>query len=449
MLSLKNILYKLLNAGVEGESGLENQYRRKSINSFSLIIILITTPYYVVFITGQLWYPLMVLIGMNCLFALVLYINYLGYYVLGNYVLILSSDTCIFLMSYFFGFDSGFHLYLYSAPLFIFWIYELDQMKDIAIAVAIDFAFYALIYVFKNQHIQVFPIQEFWGMEYYTINVILNFVIMFLLFYNYTEYYKILTDSLLEKQERLSEEVTKRMDSEAVTQKLFADVSESYKNLEQFSFIVSHNLRSPLSNVKGFLSLYEQEEIPSENDAVVQSVKDSTEHLDMILTDLNAILDPKKQALETKSDVYLLDMVEEVKISLSEEISTNHIVFRQDFDPKLKLTTIKTVLNSILFNLFQNSIKYKNELGVSEIAVSALQEGSSTEIRIQDNGIGIDLERYKDRIFKLYNRFNTTQEGKGIGLYLVKSNVEMLGGHIAVESKVNVGSTFIINFKNA
>lgn len=448
MFVLKNILYKLLNAGVARESGLENQYRRQSINSFSLVIILITSPYYYFFALGQLWTPLWILVGMHCLFAMILLINYWGNYKLANYVLIFTSNTCVLIMSYYFGFDSGFHLYLYLGPLFIFWIYELNQKRDIIIAIAIDVVYYILIYTLKIYDIELYTMKGVGVFEFYSINVVLNLVIMFLLFYNYTEYYKILTDSLLEKQQNLSEEVSKRIKSEEYTQKLFQDLSESYKNLEQFSFIVSHNLRSPLSNVKGFLTLYEPQEELSENDQVVQSVKESTEHLDMILTDLNVILGPKKQALETKSQVLLSDLVEEVKISLSEEIYRNRIVIKQEFNPDIKLITIKTVLNSVLFNLFQNAIKYKSLSAPPEIKVIAFQHQDLMEIRIQDNGIGIDLERYKDRLFKLYNRFSNTQEGKGIGLYLVKSNVEMLGGRIDVESQVNAGSTFIIQFKN-
>ncbi len=449
MFVLKNILYKLLNAGVERESGLENQYRRQSINSFSLIIILITSPYYFFFSLGELWNPLWILLVMHVLFAMILFVNYWGNYKLANYVLIFTSNTGILIMSYYFGFDSGFHLYLYLGPLFIFWIYELNQKRDIIIAICIDLVYYVLIYTMKIYDMQLYSMKGVGVFEFYSINVVLNIVIMFLLFYNYTEYYKILTDSLLEKQENLSEEVAKRIKSEEYTQKLFQDLSESYKNLEQFSFIVSHNLRSPLSNVKGFLTLYEPQEEPTENDNVVQNVKESTEHLDMILTDLNVILGPKKQALETKSEVLLLDLVEEVKVSLSEEIRLNRIVIKQEFNPGLKLHTIKTVLNSILFNLFQNAIKYKSLSEEPEIKVIADQKEEGIEIRIQDNGIGIDLERYKDRLFKLYNRFSNTQEGKGIGLYLVKSNVEMLGGRIDIESEVNAGSTFIIQFKNA
>jgi signal transduction histidine kinase len=64
----------------------------------------------------------------------------------------------------------------------------------------------------------------------------------------------------------------------------------------------------------------------------------------------------------------------------------------------------------------------------------------------EDNGLGIDLDRYRDRIFGLYQRFHEHPESKGFGLYLIKSQIEALGGTIHIESKVNVGTKFKINF---
>jgi signal transduction histidine kinase len=68
-------------------------------------------------------------------------------------------------------------------------------------------------------------------------------------------------------------------------------------------------------------------------------------------------------------------------------------------------------------------------------------------LKFKDNGIGIDIEKYKDKLFKLYQRFHDNPDGKGLGLYLVKSQLEVLGGSIAVESEVGKGTTFIMKFR--
>ncbi len=444
MLGIKVGFFNLLKIGVAEAPVLGGQYRQRSITIFCLIVIAITSVFYSLFIVSKLWIPLLVLILDHFLFACALYFNYLRQYKIANHMLFLSSNTCVFLMSYYFGFDAGFHLYLYSVLLVGFWVCELCIKRDIIIAVSISFMYYVFMYWFKVHGVKDFSVHTFLGVEIYNINVTVNFIIIFFLFYNYSEYFKSLTQSILIKEEHLLEDVYSHISSEEHIKNELEDLKKKYKNLEQFSLIVSHNLHSPLSNVKAFLSLYEPQEDPSDNDIVIQNVKESTGHLDMILTDLNVILDSKKQASEAKSIVYLKDVMDEVKISLSDEIHKNIVIINQDFDPKIKLNTIKTVLNSILFNLIQNAIKYRSEYRVPEITVTASQLGKQIQIRIEDNGIGIDLNRYKDRIFKLYNRFSTAQEGKGIGLYLVKSNVEMLGGSIMLESQINVGCTFII-----
>jgi signal transduction histidine kinase len=94
-----------------------------------------------------------------------------------------------------------------------------------------------------------------------------------------------------------------------------------------------------------------------------------------------------------------------------------------------------------------NAIKYRRPDAVLEIGVSSKLVNNVVIIEFADNGLGIDLSNNKHKIFKPYNRFHTEIEGKGIGLYLVQSQVQMLGGKISVSSKVGVGTTFIIELK--
>ena len=106
--------------------------------------------------------------------------------------------------------------------------------------------------------------------------------------------------------------------------------------------------------------------------------------------------------------------------------------------------SIKGLLTSVLYNLIQNSIKYRNNWEPPIISITLEKYSSEYVIKVQDNGIGIDLNKYKEKIFTLYSRFHRNTEGKGIGLYLVKMHVEMLGGQVMVESEVNQGCVFTI-----
>ncbi|MDB5256657.1 MAG: hypothetical protein JWM14_1352 [Chitinophagaceae bacterium] len=448
MWNLKKIVAEITHAGVTEAIAFEKQYRLKSMNLLCIIGILIISPYYFIFSMAGLWYPVIVVFLFHVSFFIVIVLNYFKYYSAGNYLLIFGTNMGILGMSYFIGFDSGFHLYFLTGPLFIFWIFDLDQKKLIAYAIALELVFVVMVFFAKAYTVAPYSWEQVGSLDIYYLNMSFNLFLIFLLFYNYTKYYQLLTDSLVQKQERLEEEAIKRIKSEEYTSKLFKDLSVSYKNLEQFSYIVSHNIRSPLSNIKGFVSLYEANEHGVQNDHVIESIKESAEQLDEIVMDLNVLLSAKNLLLENKRVVSLSGAIQNVGVSLAAEIQHSGAIIKEEFERDLNLVTIKTILHSILFNLFQNSIRYSKSDRYPEIIVTASKTEEYTEIRVSDNGAGIDLEKYNDRVFMLYHTFGEKTEGRGIGLFLVRSNVEMLGGRISVESKINEGTTFIIQFKN-
>ena len=105
-------------------------------------------------------------------------------------------------------------------------------------------------------------------------------------------------------------------------------------------------------------------------------------------------------------------------------------------------------MESILLNLISNAIKYRSTERKLKISIKALAKENYVNLEIEDNGIGIDLTKNNDKIFGLYQRFHNYPDSKGLGLYLVKSQVEAMGGTIEVESFVNKGTKFTIKFNN-
>jgi signal transduction histidine kinase len=101
-----------------------------------------------------------------------------------------------------------------------------------------------------------------------------------------------------------------------------------------------------------------------------------------------------------------------------------------------------------MLNLLTNAIKYKSENRKLKITINANEVDDTVYLIFKDNGIGIDLERNRDKVFGLYQRFHNYPDSKGLGLYLVKSQVETMGGTISIESEVNKGTTFTLTFKN-
>ena len=112
------------------------------------------------------------------------------------------------------------------------------------------------------------------------------------------------------------------------------------------------------------------------------------------------------------------------------------------------MLVIPAYLDSILFNLISNSIKYKRPDAAPIINISAQQTTDFVKITVSDNGLGIDLNLHKKKIFGLYKTFHKHQEARGLGLYITKNQVEAMNGKINVSSKINGGTTFTIHLKH-
>jgi signal transduction histidine kinase len=445
-MSFNQLISSIVLAGVDYEVGIENRYRRKSINILFLLTIIGTIPYYYLHSYYSLWQPFSVLIFFHVSLIVGLILNYRGKFNYSNIIVIINTNVTIIFMTYYYGFDSGFHLYMYTSPIYIFWIYKLDQVKNIVIDVLIYAFFLCIILFFYSQNIEAVHYTQIHGIDLYALNFVLTYTPLFLLFYNFSEYYHLIAYRLELRQEELMEEVEKRIDSEKYTNTLFEELKESYRNLEQFNFIVSHNLKSPIANIRGFLSLYETSSPQNDNDIIVESVDASVQNLNSILTDLNEILAVNKQN-KTYHPVLFKEVMDEVKTLLSSEIKEYGVQIDEAYEPTLKIITVRTLLHSILYNLIQNAIKYRSQERDLQIKISVVTNKLTTLIEVEDNGSGIDLERHRDRLFKLYSRLDLKQPGKGIGLYLVKLNVQNIGGKIELQSELHKGTKFLITLK--
>ena len=443
---VKKIYYNIVNAGTKPEDREEIIYRKRSINRLCLLCILISSPYLFIFYYIHLMEAFFLILVAHFFFSMVIYLNYKNRNTAGNFLLLSTTALSVLIISIMLGFESGFHLYLYTAPLFVFWLFDTNDTRNILLAFFIYLTVYGMIFFFKYNYTPLYNLDlHLTGLNLYSLNMILNLILLFMLFYNYSTYYRILAKTLLLKQENLEQEIKKRNQSEDDIKKLFTELSHSYTNLEQFNFVVSHNLKSPLSNIKGFLGLYDKNGKDSEsNKKIIDYIEIATNNLTNILDDLNYILKSRKQLLNRKIPVRLFDVIENIKLSLVTEIENSKAVIVQKYDPAITINTIETILHSILFNLIQNALKFRQENIDSEIIIQATKTDHETTLIISDNGVGMDLEKYHCRIFNLYQRFHPTIEGKGIGLYLVKNQIELMGGSIQVESRLNEGTSFIL-----
>lgn len=247
----------------------------------------------------------------------------------------------------------------------------------------------------------------------------------------------------------IQRDITEAKKQEVEKEQLIRELTQNNKDLQQFSYITSHNLRAPLSNLTGLLNLIE--DIPIDNPElkeILDGFNKSTHLLNETIEDLVKVIVIKDNPSIQKEDLSLKDVFENVFSQLDFLIGLHKPIIIINFDKVPILNTNKAYLESILLNLLTNAIKYKSEIKKSKITISASQVDDTVFLVFKDNGIGIDLVRNKDKVFGLYQRFHNFPDSKGLGLYLVKSQVEAMGGSIGIESEVNKGTTFTLTFKN-
>lgn len=221
------------------------------------------------------------------------------------------------------------------------------------------------------------------------------------------------------------------------------ELTERNNELKQFSFIISHNLNAPLSNLFGLLNLMDDKSLDSHHISLVNMMKESTKQIKQIIDHLSYTLIIKNTIVDVE-DVDLLPIFNRAISILQPQIDEILPTIKTQFG----VTTIRTkaaYIESIFLNLLSNALKYRNLNRPLEITVTTEPFiNGRTRIIFTDNGLGIDMKRNRDKLFGLYQRLHDVADGQGVGLFLIKTQISALGGSIAVESEVDNGTTFTI-----
>lgn len=244
-----------------------------------------------------------------------------------------------------------------------------------------------------------------------------------------------------------SNEITERKLLEIKQEKMLKDLSQRNRDLEKFSYIVSHNLRAPISRILGLNDLLKVSQNEEDKTFAIESLNTSVKDLDAVIKDMNEILYIRNEIAELKTDVNLESIVKEVKSSLALSINRKQAVIECDFSAVNELYGLKSYVYNIFFHLISNGIKFSRPDLTPHLWISTQKVGNKTILRFLDNGTGIDLHKYGTQVFGLYKRFHLDVEGKGMGLYMVKTQVEIMGGTIEIISSPNEGSEFVLTFE--
>ncbi len=246
----------------------------------------------------------------------------------------------------------------------------------------------------------------------------------------------------------IEKDITKKKLEEDEREKLIAELTQNNIDLKQFTYITSHNLRAPLSNLTAALNVID--DLPLTDPMLTELLKGirvSTNNLNQTINDLIKILIIKDSPAIEQTQLSFKSVFTTVTDQLSNIIQSSQAEISTSFEEAEYVTFNRSYLESIFLNLLTNSIRYASPKRSPQIKIRSSLGNNFVKITFEDNGLGIDMLRNKDKIFGLYQRFHDMPDSKGLGLYLVKSQVHSLGGSITVESEVDKGTKFTILFK--
>jgi len=213
--------------------------------------------------------------------------------------------------------------------------------------------------------------------------------------------------------------------------------------MEHFAYVISHNLRAPIARLSGLTNIFKYANSKQELDELVEKTSLSARELDEVVRDLSVIMQVRHLNTEVFKEVDFNETLKKITQQFHNEIIETETRLHVSFEVK-SIYTLPAYIDSIFYNLISNAIKHRDTARKPEITISSKMSNGFVELQISDNGLGIDTQTNKNNLFGLYKRFHFHVEGKGLGLYLVKSQIEMLGGSIQATGEVGKGTTFTI-----
>ncbi|MEO2053634.1 MAG: PAS domain-containing sensor histidine kinase [Allomuricauda sp.] len=244
----------------------------------------------------------------------------------------------------------------------------------------------------------------------------------------------------------ISMDITPIKKKEEQLQHLINITSVQNKKLINFAHIVSHNLRSHSANFSMLLQFLNSEENEEERNKILKMLEQASDNLLETLSNLNEVVDINTNINLKKVPIQLNHAITKAQQNLAALLDKNKVIIENQVDKNLSVLSIPAYLDSILLNLLTNAVKYRSPDRQPKITIKAKRIGGKIMLDFSDNGLGIDLERYGDKIFGMYKTFHNNKDAKGFGLYLIRNQIEAMGGHIIVDSKVDAGTTFKVYF---
>ena len=227
-------------------------------------------------------------------------------------------------------------------------------------------------------------------------------------------------------------------------QNLVDVTAEQNKRLVNFTYIISHNIRSHVANIIGILDISADLD---DNKMALSMIRETADNLDETIYNLNEIISIQANTSLPVKSLNIFQEISRVTQSIQVLITDANTKIFHKFDSEKTINTNPAYFESILLNLITNALKYKSPARSLEIVLDFYDFEEYKVLTFSDNGIGINLEKYKDQLFGMYKTFHKNKDARGLGLYIIKTQIEAMKGKIEVESEINVGTTFKLYFK--
>ncbi|TDT46975.1 PAS domain S-box-containing protein [Maribacter spongiicola] len=248
-----------------------------------------------------------------------------------------------------------------------------------------------------------------------------------------------------------SQDITEQVEAQQKIIKANKNLEESTiiltsknEQLAEFNHITSHNLRSPVSNLNALLGLFKNSESESKKVEIFEKFEIVIHHLTETLNTLIETITVKHNAGGIKENLYFEQTLSKTKEILAAEIMNTGAIIKYDFSKIENVLYNPIYLESVFLNLISNSLKYKAPDRAPEILIISNVVNGKTTLEFKDNGLGIDMKNYGDKLFGLNKVFHKHPDARGVGLFLTKAQIVAMNGSISAESEVNVGTTFFI-----
>jgi PAS domain S-box-containing protein len=247
----------------------------------------------------------------------------------------------------------------------------------------------------------------------------------------------------------IAKNITHKKKLEEERNVLLTNLTKINKDLKQLTYTTSHDLRAPVNNLLSAFDLLDTLKIHDKQTLeFINIIKLTTEGLKKTLNNYIDDLSQKDSLTVNIEELNLNESLNIVLQSINSLIYNSKTTLHVNFSEVEKIKFNKACLESIFLNLITNSIKYANPDCFPVISIYSRKVNGVNQLIFSDNGIGFDMDKVKDKIFGFRQKFHNHSDSKGIGLYLVYNHITSLGGQIAVESKINEGTKFIISFKD-